>query len=230
MDSMQVARVWDGSLRAADWDGARAALADDAKYLGLGGDDEQMTCGTADEIVGLMRSWKGKLPDVEVVNWETFGNQVLAQLRQPAWGDDADWYQVPHRPRRPDHAPRGLPDSRRRGPGVGIVRARHSLARLPTLDRRWRLWRACALRGEPSSRFWTQDQHRSATRCVRDGTQTRRAIARGRAALRVSSCSVIGPPFDLRARCVAGISAARLRSKPLTGHPVASSEGGFHRR
>jgi hypothetical protein len=94
MDSMQVARVWDGSLRAADWDGARAALADDATYLGLGGDDEQMTCGTADEIVGLMRSWKGKLPDVEVVNWETFGNQVLAQLRQPAWGEKADWYQV----------------------------------------------------------------------------------------------------------------------------------------
>jgi len=31
-----------------------------------------------------MRSWKGKLPDVEVVEWEAVGDHVLARLRQPA--------------------------------------------------------------------------------------------------------------------------------------------------
>jgi hypothetical protein len=40
-----------------------------------------------------MRSWKGKLPDVEVDAWETIGSGVLAQLRQPAW-EDATWFQV----------------------------------------------------------------------------------------------------------------------------------------
>jgi hypothetical protein len=41
-----------------------------------------------------MRSWKGKMPDVEVVEWEAMGNSILARIRQPAWGDDSDWYQV----------------------------------------------------------------------------------------------------------------------------------------
>jgi hypothetical protein len=40
-----------------------------------------------------MRSWKGTVPDVEVVEWETIGSRVLAHLRQPAW-DDAAWFQV----------------------------------------------------------------------------------------------------------------------------------------
>jgi hypothetical protein len=44
--------------------------------------------------VGLLRSWKGQLPDVEVVTWEEVGDHVLARLRQPAFGEDADWYQV----------------------------------------------------------------------------------------------------------------------------------------
>ena len=36
----------------------------------------------------------GNLPDVEVVAWESRGDHVVARLRQPAFGDDADWFQV----------------------------------------------------------------------------------------------------------------------------------------
>jgi len=90
-DPMAVVEVWDRALRAGDWDTARAALADDATYVAL--NEESATCTDAKEIVGLMRSWKGKVPDVEVVEWETIGSSVLARLRQPAW-DDATWFQV----------------------------------------------------------------------------------------------------------------------------------------
>jgi hypothetical protein len=88
---MAVVEVWDRALRAGDWDTARAALADDAMYVTL--NDESATCTDAKEIVGLMRSWKGTVPDVEVVEWETIGSSVLAYLRQSAW-DDATWFQV----------------------------------------------------------------------------------------------------------------------------------------
>ena len=88
---MAVVEVWDRALRAGDWDTARATLADDATYTAL--DDEGATCTNAEEIVGLMRSWKGTVPDVEVLEWETIGSSVLAHLRQPAW-DDATWFQV----------------------------------------------------------------------------------------------------------------------------------------
>jgi hypothetical protein len=37
--------------------------------------------------------WKGKVPDVEVDEWETIGSSVLAHLRQSTW-DDAAWFQV----------------------------------------------------------------------------------------------------------------------------------------
>jgi hypothetical protein len=89
---MRVVEAWDRSLRSGDWGRARAALADDATYEFT--DDETASCTNADQIVALMRSWKGKLPDVEVVGWEPIGSSVLAWLRQPAWGDDADWFQV----------------------------------------------------------------------------------------------------------------------------------------
>jgi hypothetical protein len=88
---MAAVEVWDRALRAADWDTACAALADDATYAVL--DDEGATCTSAEQIVGLMRSWKGTVPDIEVVEWETIGSRVLAHLRQPAW-DDATWFQV----------------------------------------------------------------------------------------------------------------------------------------
>ena len=90
-DPMTVVEAWDRALRAGDWDTARAALADDATYTAL--DDEGATCTGAEQVVGLMRSWKGTVPDVEVLGWETIGSSVLAHLRQPAW-DDATWFQV----------------------------------------------------------------------------------------------------------------------------------------
>jgi hypothetical protein len=90
-DVMVVVESWDRALRAGDWDAARSALADDATYAAM--DDDLLTCRSADQIVALMRSWKGKLPDVEVIEWEPRGSSVLARLRQPAW-DDAEWYQV----------------------------------------------------------------------------------------------------------------------------------------
>ncbi len=96
MGVMATVKAWDTSLRACDWDAARALLADDAIYASVDEPDAppRTMCGGPDEIVGMMRGWKGKLPDVEVVAWEQLGDQVLAQLRQPAWGEDTDWYQV----------------------------------------------------------------------------------------------------------------------------------------
>ena len=91
-DAMSVVEAWDASLRSGDWEAARATLADDATYEVPG--NEPVSCTNADQIVALMRSWKGKLPDVEVVEWEPIGWSVLAQLRQPAWGEDADWFQI----------------------------------------------------------------------------------------------------------------------------------------
>ena len=90
---MSVVESWDRSLRAADWEAARSVLADDATYV-TQSDEGTVTCTNADQIVALMRSWKGKLPDVEVVDWGPVGSSVVARLRQPAWGDDADWFQV----------------------------------------------------------------------------------------------------------------------------------------
>jgi len=90
-DAMSVVEAWDASLRSGDWEAARATLADDATYELQG--DEPISCTNADQIVSLMRSWKGTVPDVEVVEWETMGSSVLAHLRQPAW-DDATWFQV----------------------------------------------------------------------------------------------------------------------------------------
>jgi hypothetical protein len=90
---MGVVETWDTSLRAGDWERARASLADDATYVAPGVDDEEgISCTSADEIVELMRSWKGQLPDVEVVGWEEIGDRVLAHLRQPLF--DVEWYQI----------------------------------------------------------------------------------------------------------------------------------------
>lgn len=92
-DPMAVVETWDRSLRAADWQAARSVLADEATYV-TRSEEGAVTCTNGDQIVALMRSWKGKLPDVEVVDWEPVGSSVVARLRQPAWGDDADWFQV----------------------------------------------------------------------------------------------------------------------------------------
>jgi hypothetical protein len=94
MDAMSVVEAWDRSLRDGDWERARSLLADQATYRGSEDLDAVLNCENPDQIVDLMRSWKGKLPDVEVVEWETVGGSVVARLRQPAWGEDADWYQL----------------------------------------------------------------------------------------------------------------------------------------
>lgn len=95
MDPLEVVRAWDASLREPDWALARSLLADDATYTTPHSPPEEaITCASADEIVSLMRSWKGQLPDVEVVEWIEHGDSIVVRLRQPAFGDDADWYQV----------------------------------------------------------------------------------------------------------------------------------------
>jgi hypothetical protein len=90
MGAMQVVEIWDAALRAGDWNMARSVVADDGRYVTQDG----TACTTGDEIVELMRSFKGTLPDVEVVEWREVGDHVVARLRQPAWGDDTDWFQV----------------------------------------------------------------------------------------------------------------------------------------
>jgi hypothetical protein len=92
---MAVVERWDAALRAGDWTTARQLLADDASYHAPEADPEyRIDCETPDEIVKLMADFKGTVPDVEVVEWAEHGDHVLARLRQPAWGTDADWYQV----------------------------------------------------------------------------------------------------------------------------------------
>ncbi len=92
---METVEAWDRSLRAGDWPPARALLADDATYTTLEApEDYRVACTSAEQIIELMRSWKGQLPDVQVVDWEVVGDKVVARLHQPAFGDDADWFQV----------------------------------------------------------------------------------------------------------------------------------------
>ena len=86
---MQTVGRWDQSLRDGDWELARSMLADDATYVA-----SEIDCRSADEIVDLMRSFKGQMPDVQVIEWDVRADHVIARLRQPAFGDDADWYQV----------------------------------------------------------------------------------------------------------------------------------------
>lgn len=92
---METVQAWDRALRGGDWEASRALLTDDATYTTPeASEDERIMCETPDEIVDLMRSWKGKMPDVQVVEWDAVGDHVVARLRQPAFGEDADWYQV----------------------------------------------------------------------------------------------------------------------------------------
>jgi hypothetical protein len=95
MDAMDGVERWDRSLRIGDWNGARALLAKDATYTAPEAPEGQaLECATPDELIGFLRSLKGQLPDVEVVEWEPREDRVLAQLRQPVLGEDADWFQV----------------------------------------------------------------------------------------------------------------------------------------
>ena len=89
MDVRARVMTWDAALRRGDWDEARAQLADDATFAGT----EGPRCGSADEIVALMREFKGTVPDIELLELDVQGDRAIARLRQPAW-DDAEWHQV----------------------------------------------------------------------------------------------------------------------------------------
>jgi hypothetical protein len=81
--------AWDTALRASEWETARSLLTEDALYTS---EEPLIDCPGPDEIVDLMRSFKGVNPDVELLGLEVHGDSALASLRQPAW--DAEWYQV----------------------------------------------------------------------------------------------------------------------------------------
>ena len=96
MKPIDVVQQWDAALRAGDWTTARALLTDDATYHTPESADPEyaIDCRTPDEIIDLMTSFKGRMPDIEVVTWAEHGDRVLARLRQPQWGTDSDWWQV----------------------------------------------------------------------------------------------------------------------------------------
>ena len=95
MDAMDVVERWDRSLRIGDWEAARALLAEDATYTAPAAPEGQaVDCATPDAIIALLRSFKGQLPDMEVVEWNPRDDCVIARLRQPLFGEDADWFQV----------------------------------------------------------------------------------------------------------------------------------------
>ena len=96
MTPLEVVRSWDAALRAGAWTAARALLTDDAEYHTpeAADPDYDIDCSTPDEIIDLMASFKGQMPDIEVVRWAEYGDDIVARLRQPEWGMDADWWQV----------------------------------------------------------------------------------------------------------------------------------------
>ena len=65
MGTKDVVLAWDAALRAGDWDAGRSSLTDDATYSAMP-ESLRVDCESPDEIVDLMRSFKGQLPDVEV--------------------------------------------------------------------------------------------------------------------------------------------------------------------
>ena len=66
MTAMDVVEQWDRTLRIGDWDAARALLAKDATYTAPeAGEGQAVDCATPDDIIALLRSFKGKLPEVE---------------------------------------------------------------------------------------------------------------------------------------------------------------------
>ena len=116
---MGAVEAWDRALRDGDRQTARAMLAGDATYTAPGSpEDGVISCTTPEQIVAPMRSWKGKLPVVQVVGWEPRGDHVVAHLRQPAFGDDARSVPGAERTGRADREPRG-PSNQGFGTGRG---------------------------------------------------------------------------------------------------------------
>ena len=89
MDARSTVMAWDAALRYADWERARSLLTDDATYAAP---DPPIDCSGPDEIIELMRSFKGVNPDVELLGLEILGDSAIASLRQPAW--DWEWFQL----------------------------------------------------------------------------------------------------------------------------------------
>jgi len=80
---------WDKALRDSDWEKARSLLSDGATYVAS---NPPINCSSADEIIDLMRSFKGVNPDVDLIDLEAIGDYAVASLRQPAW--DWEWFQL----------------------------------------------------------------------------------------------------------------------------------------
>jgi len=89
VDTYQAVMTWDGSLRQGDWELARSMLSDEACWFGS---DRDLICQGPNEVMELLRSYKGVNSDPELLELEVLGNQALAHLRQPDWGEE--WYQV----------------------------------------------------------------------------------------------------------------------------------------
>ncbi len=89
MDTRSTVMDWDRALRDSDWAKARLLLADEATYVAS---DPPINCSSADEIIDLMRSFKGVNPDIELIDLEAIGDHAVASLRQPAW--DWQWFQL----------------------------------------------------------------------------------------------------------------------------------------
>ena len=89
MDTRSIVMDWDRALRDSDWEKARSLLSDDATYVAS---DPPINCSSADEIIDLMRSFKGVNPDIELIDLEAIGDHAVASLRQPAW--DWQWFQL----------------------------------------------------------------------------------------------------------------------------------------
>jgi hypothetical protein len=89
MSTESTVMAWDSALRSSEWETARSLLTDDARYTAS---DPDINCATADEIIDLMRSFKGVNPDVEMLDLEVIGDSAIASLRQPAW--DWEWVQL----------------------------------------------------------------------------------------------------------------------------------------
>jgi len=89
MDTRSTVMAWDTALRYADWGRARSLLTDDATYIAP---DPPIDCAGPDDIIELMKSFKGVNPDVELLDLEVIGDSAIASLRQLAW--HAEWFQV----------------------------------------------------------------------------------------------------------------------------------------
>lgn len=89
MSTESTVMAWDDALRRSAWETARTLLTEDATYTA---DDPPIDCTTPDQIIDLMRSFKGVNPDVELLELEVVGDTAIASLRQPAW--DSEWFQL----------------------------------------------------------------------------------------------------------------------------------------